>query len=183
MGSKIDFSENMEKSFWNWPALLSGDPSWEQKSIQNRSKNGIQDGMQFGTDFFSILVVFGCQVGMGNPHAVIFVEKVSEVPLELWGRAIEKHKRFPNRTNVEFVEVVKKNHIRIRVWERGAGATLACGTGACAAAVTAIAVKECKIPLKVNLPGGDLEIRWAEGESVQMKGPAAEVFRGEYFPS
>lgn len=121
------------------------------------------------------------EVNVGNPHAVIFVDDVLQVPLESWGPALESHPRFPKRTNVEFVQILSPREIRVRVWERGAGVTLACGTGACASAVAALFVKSLESPLRVHLPGGALSIHWAgPGKRIQMVGPAKEVFRGEY---
>lgn len=121
------------------------------------------------------------EVGMGNPHAVFFVDGVDSFPVEKLGPLIEKHSRFPKRTNVEFVELQGSSDIKVRVWERGAGITLACGTGACASAVATLATGRAKGPLRVHLPGGTLTIEWAgEGKPVMMTGPAEEVFRGEY---
>lgn len=120
------------------------------------------------------------EVGMGNPHAVFFVENAASVPVEQLGPAVEHHSRFPKRTNVEFVQVEDRTTIRVRVWERGAGVTLACGTGACASAVAALATGRARGPVRVRLPGGDLEIAWAgPGAPVFMTGPAVEVFSGE----
>lgn len=124
------------------------------------------------------------EVDMGNPHAVIFVPEVGSVELEREGRAIELHPRFKNRTNVEFVEVAKRGGAPLlitRVWERGAGATLACGTGACAAAVAALATRRVgSREVRVLLPGGELEVEWkGPGEPVFMTGPASFVFEGE----
>ena len=100
--------------------------------------------------------------------------------MEKWGPLIETHRRFPNRTNVEFVELKSSNTIQVRVWERGAGITLACGTGACAAAVASIATSKVKNPVEVQLPGGNLKITWSgPGSPVMMEGPAEEVFSGE----
>ena len=120
------------------------------------------------------------EVGMGNPHAIIFVDDVLKFPAGDVGPAIEHLPRFPKRTNVEFVQILGPKLIRTRVWERGAGLTLACGTGACAAAAAAIALGKVTMPLEVALPGGSLIIRWeGQGKSLFMKGPATEVFRGE----
>ncbi|MEN9723499.1 MAG: hypothetical protein RJB38_1485 [Pseudomonadota bacterium] len=121
------------------------------------------------------------EVSMGNPHAVILVPQAQEVPLELWGPAIENHARFPERTNVEFVEVISRERLRVRVWERGTGATLACGTGACATAVAAISSGVAQSPVVIELPGGELFLEWnaSDQSSVWMTGPAVEVFRGE----
>jgi diaminopimelate epimerase len=124
-------------------------------------------------------------VSVGNPHAVIFVEDVWNYPAGERGPIIEKHARFPKRTNVEFVRAESESALDCRVWERGAGLTLACGTGACAAAVAAIASGRCKSPVEVKLPGGSLVIEWAgagkkKPEPVYMSGPAEEVFQGEW---
>jgi diaminopimelate epimerase len=121
------------------------------------------------------------EVDMGNPHAVIFVDDVARYPVEQLGPALESHPRFPRRTNVEFVQVSGEHSIRVRVWERGAGLTLACGTGACASAVAALATGRVNGTVRVELPGGALMLRWNPGESVLMEGPAEEVFRGEFF--
>jgi diaminopimelate epimerase len=120
------------------------------------------------------------EVNMGNPHAVIFVPDVSKVDLEKLGPQIEKHARFPKRTNVEFVQVVSKDEILVRVWERGAGVTLACGTGACASAVAAIHSRQTGHVVRVRLPGGVLELAWdgSRKDSVWMTGPAVEVYQG-----
>ncbi len=122
------------------------------------------------------------EVNMGNPHAVFFVPSVARVDLERLGPLIEKHSRFPKRTNVEFVQVVSPEEIVVRVWERGAGVTLACGTGACAAAVAAIQSGQAERVVRVKLPGGMLELEWngRRDGAVWMTGPAVEVFQG-YF--
>jgi len=120
------------------------------------------------------------EVSMGNPHAVIFVPDAQAVDLEKDGPVIESNSRFPGRTNVEFVQIVSETQIRARIWERGAGATLACGTGACASAVAALGLGKAKGKVRVVLLGGELEIEWAQGRPVLMTGPAAEVYRGEF---
>jgi diaminopimelate epimerase len=118
-------------------------------------------------------------VSMGNPHAVIFVDSVDEFPVEQYGRVIENHELFPNRINVEFTEVVDRKTLRMRVWERGSGETLACGTGASASAVAAIIKGLTENEVTIKLLGGDLLIEWAgEGANVFMTGPAEEVFTG-----
>ncbi|MGZ3697011.1 MAG: diaminopimelate epimerase [Bdellovibrionota bacterium] len=122
------------------------------------------------------------EVNVGNPHAVFFVEHLDQTPVAEWGPRIEHHPRFPKRTNVEFVEITGAGAIRVGVWERGAGITLACGTVACASAVATMATGRGKGPLEVALPGGKLRISWGgEGQPVLMTGPAVEVFRGEFF--
>lgn len=118
-------------------------------------------------------------VSMGNPHAVIFTEDVSQVPLEQWGASLEKHPIFPAATNVEFVQVTSSTEIVVKVWERGAGATLACGTGACAAVVASHLQGRTGREVVVHLPGGHLFIEWnREDDHVYMTGPAQEVYRG-----
>lgn len=122
------------------------------------------------------------EVNVGNDHAVIFVENVDQVPLEKWGPVIEKHAIFPKHTNVEFVEVINQQTLKVRVWERGTGVTLACGSGACASAVAALAIGRVEGSLKVHLPGGVLDIHWeGAGQKVLMEGPATEVFSGIFF--
>lgn len=127
--------------------------------------------------------VYFFEVHVGNPHAVIFVDGVDAVPLERWGLLIETHPEFPNGTNVEFVEILNSSELKVRVWERGAGVTLACGSGACAVAAAAIKrglVRE-QDKVQVHLPGGTLQISWrGEGAPIYMEGPAVEVFSGVY---
>ena len=121
------------------------------------------------------------EVSTGNPHAVTFTSSVESVPLEEWGSVIERHARFPKRTNVEFVQVMSKSQIRVRVWERGAGITLACGTGACASAAAAQQAGLVGSSCEVILPGGSLQIEWKGGqEPLFMTGPAEEVFFGKF---
>jgi diaminopimelate epimerase len=118
-------------------------------------------------------------VGMGNPHAVVFTSGVDECPVGELGPEVERHPLFPNRINVEFVEVRGAGEIRMRVWERGAGETMACGTGACAAAVASSLKGFTGRKVAVRLDGGDLDIDWAGDNRVYMTGPATEVFEGE----
>ncbi len=117
-------------------------------------------------------------VSMGNPHAVVFVDDVEEFPVERIGSTLETNPLFPNRTNVEFIEVVSERELKMRVWERGAGETLACGTGACASAVAASLKGVTGRDITVHLKGGDLTIRWNKDDRVFMTGPAVEVFEG-----
>ncbi len=119
-------------------------------------------------------------VSMGNPHAVCLVDDTSTAPVADWGPLIEQHPRFPNRINAGFMQVVSRNEINLRVYERGAGETLACGTGACAAVVAGRLRGLLDSPVKVNLTGGSLSIDWqGEEQSVLMSGPAANVFHGQ----
>ena len=122
---------------------------------------------------------FTC-VSMGNPHAITFVENTKEFDVETYGKILEVDKVFPNKTNVEFIEIVDKNHIKMRVWERGAGETLACGTGACASVVACKLNGLTENKVNVELLGGTLEIEWEKQDNhVYMTGPAVTVFEGE----
>ena len=119
-------------------------------------------------------------VSMGNPHAVVFVDDVEHFPVEELGPYFENHERFPKRTNTEFVQVIDENTVKMRVWERGTGETLACGTGACATVAACIENGLTKDQVTVQLLGGELEIFWNRAENaVYMTGPAAHVFDGE----
>ncbi|MFQ3679677.1 MAG: diaminopimelate epimerase [Pseudanabaenaceae cyanobacterium] len=116
-------------------------------------------------------------VSMGNPHAVVFVADVEAIDLATIGPQFETHPAFPQRVNTEFVQVLARDRLRVRVWERGAGATQACGTGACATVVAAVLTDRAERECTVELPGGDLRIRWDE-PTVWMTGPAVRVFAG-----
>ncbi|WP_028312429.1 diaminopimelate epimerase [Derxia gummosa] len=119
-------------------------------------------------------------VSMGNPHAVLRVDDVDTAPVTTDGPVVENHPRFPRRTNVGFVQVVDEHHIRLRVWERGAGETLACGTGACGAVVAAILAGWVKSPVRIAARGGELSVAWAgPGSVAYLGGPTAIVFEGE----
>ncbi len=119
-------------------------------------------------------------VSMGNPHAVIYDDHLTDELVHAWGKKIEIHPFFPKKTNVEFVKVLSQNEIRMRVWERGCGETLACGTGACASVVAGIINKLHGNKVTVHLPGGDLFVEWngKETSPVYMTGPAKIVFKG-----
>jgi len=118
-------------------------------------------------------------VSMGNPHAVIVVKNVDNAPVEKFGPLIEKHRLFPNRTNVEFIQIIDQNNIRMRVWERGSGETMACGTGASASAVASFMLGHTERKVNVHLPGGKLTIQWAAKDNhVYMTGNAVTVFNG-----
>jgi diaminopimelate epimerase len=126
-------------------------------------------------------VEFGA-VSMGNPHAVLVVDSVDDAPVESWGPELESHAVFPNRANIGFMEIISKNEVNLRVYERGAGETQACGTGACAAVVSGRLRGLLDNKVTVHLPGGDLEIEWAgEGHSVNMTGPVSSVYEGQIY--
>ncbi len=117
-------------------------------------------------------------VSMGNPHAVIFVDDIEKIQLEKWGSILEIDSQFPDRCNIEFAQVVTPTQIRMRVWERGCGVTMACGTGSCATLVAAQRTGRVGVEADVVLDGGVLHIKHEEGGPVLMTGPAEEVFRG-----
>ena len=118
-------------------------------------------------------------VSMGNPHAVQIIEDIETAPVVALGSQIEVHPRFPERVNAGFMQIMDEHHIKLRVFERGSGETLACGTGACAAVVAGIQLGKLQSPVKVSARGGELHIAWQGGNSpVMMTGPAVAVFTG-----
>lgn len=120
-------------------------------------------------------------VSMGNPHGVIFFQRLEDVPVHTLGRELELHPMWPDRANIEMVEAIDRHTVRMRVWERGSGETMACGTGACATAVAAVETGRCEWPVTVKLLGGDLLIdRDKNTGHVMMSGPATTVFSGTY---
>lgn len=119
-------------------------------------------------------------VNMGNPHCITFVEDAAAIELESIGPKFEHHPAFPQRINTEFIQVVRRDYLKMRVWERGAGITLACGTGACASLVAGVLTGKCDCTAIVELPGGPLQIEWSEiDQRVYMTGPAERVFTGK----
>lgn len=120
-------------------------------------------------------------VSMGNPHAVIIVPNIDTVPVKKLGPLLAKHSSFPNQTNVEFMQIIDRNTIRLRIWERGVGETLSCGTGACASVVAGIKLGQLNNPVTVQFPHGKLFIEWPGlDHPVTMKGPATNVFVGRF---
>lgn len=135
----------------------------------------ISDRIEVGEEIYEMTCV-----SMGNPHAVVFVDEVSSLELEKIGPLFENHVRFPSRINTEFVKVLDQDTIEMRVWERGTGETLACGTGACASVVACVLNGLTKEQVTVKLLGGNLQIQWDRGNNlVYMTGPASTVFEGE----
>ncbi len=152
-----------------------GEPVFEPEKIpvKVKEKNKIFDyNLQLNKEDIKINAV-----SMGNPHCVVYVENVEKINLPLLGKAIENHPLFPQKTNVEFVQQVSKKEIKMRVWERGVGETLACGTGAAAAGVVSIAKGLVASPVIVKVPGGELIIEW-KGKEVFLSGPAEEIYSG-----
>lgn len=120
-------------------------------------------------------------VSMGNPHGVVFVDDISKIDIHNLGRELETNPLFPNKANIEFGSVINNSEIKMRVWERGSGETLSCGTGACASVVAGVLTGRCHRECTVHLLGGDLQIKWDEQSNrVYMTGDAVTVFEGEY---
>lgn len=117
-------------------------------------------------------------VSMGNPHCVVLVDDIDTAPVETLGPLLENHERFPNKVNVGFLEIISRDFAKLRVWERGVGETLACGTGACAAAVIGQLQGKLNTHCSIALPGGELRFFWQAGQPVKMTGPAEFVFDG-----
>lgn len=154
-----------------------GEPRLEREQIPMHGPPGrvINEPLQAGADTFYVTAV-----SMGNPHCVLFVPDAAAVPLENLGPLLEHHPSFPRKTNVEFVQVLGNGEVRMRVWERGAGPTMACGTGACAVAAASCLNGHTGKKVRVHLEAGALDIEWAENGHIYMTGPAEEVFSGEY---
>ena len=123
---------------------------------------------------------YATAISMGNPHLVIFTPDINKVPLSDWGPQLETHPLFPRKTNVEFVQVLDSKTVRMRVWERGAGITQACGTGSCATAAACILNHKTGNNITVKLDGGDLFIEWPDKKNIFMTGLAQAVFTGDY---
>ena len=154
-----------------------GAPVLEPKSIPMvyQGERVISQPFNVGQDIYEITAV-----SMGNPHAVVYMEDVKNLPLEEIGPKFEKHPAFPESVNTEFVRVIDRRTVEMRVWERGSGETLACGTGACAVAVASVLNGYTEDEVTVRLLGGDLKIFWDRTENlVYMTGPAEVVFEGE----
>ena len=153
-----------------------GEPIIEAKRVPFISKNekAISEEIEVGGEKLNVTAV-----SMGNPHAVFFVEKVTDYLVRTIGSQVEVFERFPEKTNVEFIEVLSKNEMNMRVWERGAGETLACGTGACATLVAAVLNGKTENKALIHLMGGDLTIEWnRETNHIFKTGPAKLVFNG-----
>lgn len=158
-----------------WVTVDMGPPRLEPNAIPFVADNAALDyRIEVDGERYQIAAV-----SMGNPHAVLRVDDVEHAPVKTLGPRLESHPRFPERVNVGFMQVINRQEIKLRVYERGAGETLACGTGACAAAVAAMRWGLVDRDIKVHLPGGPLRIRWShDNASVLMTGPTARVFDG-----
>lgn len=158
-----------------------GKPRFEKEAMPmlgERASTTINEPLDFGTTTLN-----GTAVSMGNPHIVFYLEDIEQAPLDSVGPIIEKHDMFPEGVNVEFVERVSETELHFRVWERGSGITQACGTGACAAAVSTIVNGHAKkeTDMTVHLAGGDLIIRWKDNDHVLMTGPAETICDGTFY--
>lgn len=158
-----------------------GKPRFEKEAMPmlgEPASTTINEPLDFGTTTLN-----GTAVSMGNPHIVFYLEDIEQAPLESLGPIIEKHDMFPEGVNVEFVERVSETELHFRVWERGSGITQACGTGACAAAVSTIVNGHAKkeTDMTVHLAGGDLIIRWKDNDHVLMTGPAETICDGSFY--
>ena len=152
-----------------------GTPELDRSKIPMLGKGTcINENLQIDEEQYKITCL-----SVGNPHCVVFVDKVDDFPVQLVGPKIENHSLFPKKTNVEFVQVLNRNELKVRVWERGCGETLACGTGACAAVAAGNLLQKVGGKVTVHLLGGDLEVEYAE--RLFLSGPAEKVFEGKLF--
>lgn len=154
-----------------------GEPSMDKEVIPVIAEEDRVVEKPVSTPFGEVNVT---AVSMGNPHGVIFVDRIEDVPFDQLGPYMERHEMWPDRANIEFAQVLDPENIRMRVWERGTGETLACGTGACATAVAAVLTGRTGKSVTLHLRGGDLHIELADNGHVMMTGPAEEVFEGVY---
>ncbi len=169
------YPEIYEDDGHNWVRVDMGEPELERQKIPviGRGSNVAIPLTVAGQNF-----VFTA-VAMGNPHCIIYVDDINSLPLSEWGPQIETHEIFPDKINVEFVKVINEGELEAVVWERGAGITLSCGTGACAILVASVLNGKSGRKAVIRLPGGELLIEWNEEDNhVYMSGPAVEVFRG-----
>lgn len=155
-----------------------GEPVFEDETLFNSAKE-----KSLTTSLLSGGIEGGVFVSMGNPHYVIFVDDIQAVDVAEEGRRLEFHEAFPERCNIEFAQVTAPNIIRTRVWERGSGITMACGTGACATAVAAARTGRCDRKSSILMDGGQLDIEWRADNHVLLSGPAEFVFEGEIYES
>ncbi len=153
-----------------------GEPLFQDKNIPYNVYEAFNKDLDINVDGEKMRFTV---VSMGNPHAVTFVEDLENLQIEMCGPVIEKNPIFPNRTNVEFVQIIDKNNIKLRVWERGVGETFACGTGACAAVVASGINGYTDEIVNVKLPGGELKIEWGKDNHIYMQGQAQTIFEGQ----
>ncbi len=168
----------LEEGFVKQIRVSMGEPIWDAKKIPVRLE---QSPVHFCPVKIGDITFVLHAISMGNPHGVIFQERLEDEIVQIYGPLLERDPIFPRHANIEFVQVLDPRHIQVRVWERGSGETLACGTGACAAAVVAASCGYTEREVEVELLGGTLKIEWKQEDNcVYMTGPAEEVFDGEY---
>lgn len=153
-----------------------GEPSFAPENIPTKSNCEVID-MPISTSLGTLNLT---AVGTGNPHCVVIMDSVSDLDIDSIGPEIQNNELFPRKANIEFVRIINRNEIEMRVYERGSGETMACGTGACASVVATSRLGLTDRRATVHLKGGDLQIHWAENNHVYMTGEAATVFEGEY---
>ncbi|WP_300114293.1 diaminopimelate epimerase [Duncaniella sp.] len=155
-----------------------GEPELEAASVPvvTASEKMIEETVETSSGSVKVTAV-----SMGNPHGVIFVDRIEDVDFDKLGPELEHHPMWPDRANIEFLQILSPSEARMRVWERGTGETLACGTGACASAVAAALTGRCDRKVTIHLRGGDLTIEWCADGHVMMTGSATEVFEGNYY--
>ena len=153
-----------------------GEPSFAPENIPTKSNCEVID-MPISTSLGTLNLT---AVGTGNPHGVVIMDSVSDLDIDSIGPEIQNNELFPRKANIEFVRIINRNEIEMRVYERGSGETMACGTGACASVVATSRLGLTDRRATVHLKGGDLQIHWAENNHVYMTGEAATVFEGEY---
>lgn len=168
---------SVDKGIVTTVSVDMGEPSFTPSEIPIKADTPFVDSkiiLSNGTEYIATAL------SMGNPHVVVLMERIADFPLHEIGPLLENHPMFPDRVNAEFVEKFSDTHIAMRVWERGSGETLACGTGACAsvAALVKIGLLSYDVPVVVSLLGGDLTIEYSKSGRIWMTGPATEVFRG-----
>jgi len=168
---KINFIDDIIESV----SVQLSKPAFDASNLPESSKNSPM--IDYPLDIDGNIYEISC-VSVGNPHAVLYVDELTDYLVKNVGTKIENHPIFPERTNVEFVKLVNHNSIKLRIWERGSGETLACGSGACAAGVISIYTKKTNPRIDIEMPGGMLNVEWA-GEKITLTGPAEEVFTGE----
>lgn len=154
-----------------------GSPSFEPESVPVKLDGDMVVGRKVNIDGEEYAIT---SMMMGVPHTVLFVDNIENIDIETIGRKIENHKLFPNKTNVNFVKVISPDEFSVRTWERGAGPTMACGTGTCASLVACALNNKTGRKALAHLRAGDLIIEWSDGDDVYMTGPAETVFTGEY---
>ncbi len=176
---------NVENNKVSTVTVDMGEPILEAKDIPVNEAEPFKstDGIEFNKVNINLkdkYFEFTC-ISMGNPHAVTFIEDTDNFELETYGKITEVDEHFPKKVNAEFIKIIDRNNIKMRVWERGSGETLACGTGACASAIASYLNGLTDRNVNVHLLGGDLNINWNEKDNhVYMTGPATTVFTGEY---